>query len=404
MLLEAVAWILIVSMGVIVALWITAAVKMLRSQRGLPHVRAALADASARDREGWPRVSVIVPAHNEEAMLDPCIHSIRAQDYANLQIIIALDRCEDASPEIAQRHADADDRVTVTPNDSQRAGWRGKCLPMQIGSEHADGQWLLFIDADTELDPTVVRAAVATAEQRGIEMLSVLPELRCRKLFEHIAQPVASLNLMLLFPPHKVNRPNGQSRAFSLGAFTLLKRETYDRVGGMAAVKDQFMEDINLARAVNAAGGEIGIASGTGLFRCVMYDHLDEFVNGWKRIFIGAAHQRVGRLRKQGRRLMTIGLGLPVIQLVALSFAWVVAQNGSPLLGGVLAGFVLLAVLSQYAVFARFYKAAGASLLAPLLFPVGSAMIGLILLRGSNDLRHGRHFTWGGHDYAPEAR
>lgn len=402
MLLEIFTWILIFLMGTCVVLWTVAMVRLVSSQRQLPHVADALGDPPPNPH--WPRVSAIVPAHNEEDLLDACVHSIRAQDYDNLQIIIALDRCEDQSPDIAKRHADADDRVTVTPNDSQRPGWRGKCLPMQIGSEHADGEWLLFMDADTEIKPEMVRAAVSTANAHGFEMLSVLPDLRCRKNFEHVVQPVASLQLMQMFPPHKVNRPNGNSRPFSLGAFTLLRRDRYDKIGGMAAVKDQFMEDINLARAVNASGGRVGIAQGAGLFRCVMYETFDEFKNGWKRIFIGAANQQVKRLRTHGRRLLTLGVALPLIQLASIIFAIAVAMQGSYILGAVLGGFVVLAVALQYLVLARFYHAAGASPLAPMLFPIGSAVIGLILLRGSSDLRHGRHFTWGGHDYVPEAR
>ena len=275
---------------------------------------------------------------------------------------------------------------------------------MQIGSEHADGQWLLFMDADTEIEPSMIRAAVATAQAQGFEMLSVLPDLRCRKTFEHVVQPVASLQLMQMFPPHKVNRANGNSRPFSLGAFTLLRRDRYDAIGGMAAVKDQFMEDINLARAVNSSGGRVGIAQGSGLFRCVMYETFDEFKSGWKRIFIGAANQQVKRLRTHGRRLITLGIALPILQLASIAFAIAVVMQGSYILGGVLGGLVTLAVLLQYLVLARFYHAAGASPLAPLLFPVGSATIGLILLRGAKDLRQGKHFTWGGHDYLPEAR
>ncbi len=402
LILELAAWVLIFAMGAFAVIWAIMIVRVMVSQNELPHIADA-ADHPAPEG-GWPKVSVILPTHDEERVLDACLASVRAQDYPDLKIIVALDRCSDASPTIAQRHAEGDPRVVVTPNDAYRDGWRGKCLPMQIGSELAEGDWLLFADSDTELDPSMVRGAVSTALREGFDMLSVLPDLRCEKLFEHIAQPVASLHMMHMYPPHKVNRPNGSSRPFSLGAFTLLRRSVYDRIGGMAAVKDQFMEDINLARAVSKSGARVGIALGSGLFRCTMYETFAEFRGGWKRIFIGAANQRVKRLRVHGLRLMALGFALPFSQFAGLIVAALVYQQGSWILGSVLALLVLLSALLQFLVLAKFYRASGASAFAALLFPLGAGIIGWLLTRGASDLQNERPFKWGGHDYVCEAR
>ena len=402
LILELAAWVLIFAMGGFAVVWAVMIVRVMVSQKELPHIADA---ANAPPPEGgWPRVSVILPTHDEEQVLEACLASVRAQDYPDLKIIVALDRCSDASPDIANRHAQEDPRVVVTPNDAYRDGWRGKCLPMQIGSELAEGDWLLFADSDTELDPCMVRGAISTALREGFDMLSVLPDLRCKKLFEHIAQPVASLHMMHMYPPHKVNRPNGSSRPFSLGAFTLLRRSAYDAIGGMAAVKDQFMEDINLARAISKSGARVGIALGSGLFRCTMYETFAEFRGGWKRIFIGAANQRVKRLRAHGLRLMALGFALPFSQLAGLVVAALVYQQGSWILGNVLATLVLLSALLQFLVLAKFYRASGASAYAALLFPLGAGIIGWLLTRGASDLQHERPFKWGGHDYICEAR
>jgi len=401
-LLEIAAWILNFAMGAFAALWLAALLRVIGSQKLLPHIKDALSEPAPEG--GWPSVSVILPVHNEERTLDACIASVRAQTYPNLQIIVALDRCTDHSPHIAQKHAEEDDRITVTPNDTFREGWRGKCLPMQVGSELSDGQWILFADSDTELDPQMIQGAVATALKQGFDMLSVLPDLRCSKPFEHIAQPVASIHMMHMYPPHKVNRANGESRPFSLGAFTLLNRDAYDKIGGMNAVKDQFMEDINLARAISKSKSRVGIALGRGMFRCVMYETFEEFWGGWKRIFIGAANQRTRRLKSHGRRLMAIGMALPIMQLIAMTVAVLVYYQGSWILGSILATLVILASILQFAVLANFYRACGASIIAALLFPVGAIIIGAILLRGASDLKHQRPFKWGGHDYVCEAR
>ena len=396
------AWVLIFVMGASVITWAVMIVRISVSQQALPNVADAV--QARPPKGGWPRVSIILPTHNEQRVLDACLTSVRAQDYPGLQIIVALDRCSDQSPQIARQHAEQDERVTVTPNDSYRNGWRGKCLPMQIGSELAGGDWLLFVDADTELDPAMVRGAVSVATAHGFDMLSVLPDLRYQKRFEHIAQPVASLYMMYMFPPNKVNRPGGSSRPFSLGAFTLLRRSAYDAVGGMAAVKDQFMEDINLARAVSKAGARVGIARGSGLFRCTMYETFSEFCVGWKRIFIGATHQRVKRLRAYAMRLFALGIGLPAAQIIGLVIALATVNHGGWILGNVLGLLVLLSALLKFLVLAHIYRASGAYALAALLFPVGAGIMGWLLLRGASDLKHARPFKWGGHDYICEPR
>ncbi|MEM9416246.1 MAG: glycosyltransferase family 2 protein [Planctomycetota bacterium] len=399
---EIAAWILIFAMGAFAVVWAIIIVRIISSQKQLPHI-ADQADAPEPEG-GWPKVSVILPTHDEEGVLDACLSSVRQQDYPDLRIIVALDRCTDTSPQIAQRHADEDERIIVTPNDAYRDGWRGKCLPMQVGSELAQGDWLLFVDSDTELDPRMVKGAVATANAKGFDMLSVLPDLRCQKAFEHIAQPVASLHMMHMYPPHKVNRENGNSRPFSLGAFTLLKRSVYDQIGGMAAVKDQFMEDINLARAVSKSGARVGIAMGSGMFRCTMYENFKQFCGGWKRIFIGAANQRVKRLRMHGLRLIALGFGLPILQFAGIAVALLVVSQGSWILGNVLIALVILSAILQFAVLAKFYRASGASGLAALAFPFGAGIIGWLLTRGASDLKNQRPFNWGGHDYVCEAR
>ncbi|MHC5004446.1 MAG: glycosyltransferase family 2 protein, partial [Planctomycetota bacterium] len=85
---------------------------LVRLRRGLidrPTVRAGI--DLPPPPGGWPRLSVIVPAHNEERVIDRCISSLRSQDYENLEIVLVLDRCTDGTLEIARRHAAEDPRV-----------------------------------------------------------------------------------------------------------------------------------------------------------------------------------------------------------------------------------------------------------------------------------------------------
>ena len=60
-----------------------------------------------------PPVCIVIPAHNEEAMLATCLRSALAQDYPALNVVVADDRSTDATAAIARRFAEEDARVRV---------------------------------------------------------------------------------------------------------------------------------------------------------------------------------------------------------------------------------------------------------------------------------------------------
>ena len=63
--------------------------------------------------DGWPSVSVIIPAHNEEEMIARCVKGMLSQRYPNLQFIFVLDRCSDRTEALLDEAIDGDDRFTV---------------------------------------------------------------------------------------------------------------------------------------------------------------------------------------------------------------------------------------------------------------------------------------------------
>jgi len=404
-------WLLLLASAPGVALWLVIAFRTHRMTRSGPTVRAGLhlegtTPDHADGRGGshgvtWPKVSIVIPTHNEERGIDACADSLRAQRYKSLEIIFVLDRCTDTTAEKLRRHAESDPRVILIENDSCPDDWAGKCNAARLGAERATGDYLLFTDADTAFDPDLVRAAVALARHRSIHLLSILSTLTIDHPHALIAQPVATMNLVRMYPIEQVNR---NVRPFANGQFMLFEREHYDAIGGHAAVKDDLLEDIAFARRVRDGGGRGGIFLADGMLRCSMYDSFEAFRLGWKRIYIEACKRKPGRLRKNGLRIILNGVVLPLIHLAALATGILLTTQRQPLMGALLITVPAIALVVQHLTLMRIYRISGAPRLAAFLYPLGCWMMGRILLEAASDLAHRRPIAWGGKQYVLEPR
>jgi glycosyltransferase involved in cell wall biosynthesis len=407
-----IAWPLMIVATIGLLYWLVVAYRVARMMRSRPTIRRGVeltgpetASESPRGEstDAEPLVSIIVPVHNEQMVIDTCAKSLRNQFYEPLQIIIVLDRCTDGTRTILERHEAEDDRLVLIDNHECPDDWAGKCHAARIGAERADGEFLLFTDADTEFDPELVRAAVVLARRERIDLLSLLSDLRFHYDFERIAQPVASAQLIRMYPIDRVNRRDG-GRPFANGQFMLFTREIYERVGGHAAVRDALLEDIAFARCVEQAGGQCGIFLADGMLTCSMYDTLDEFMLGWKRIYIEACKRKPSRLRKNAWRVFGIGIGLPLIQLATFAIGTILAFADTPVLGGAMVVLALIGWMVQMLTAMRIYAIAGAPRLSAFFYPFGCWVVGGIMLAGAADLERGRPIPWAGREYVLEPR
>ena len=375
-----------------------------RMMRGKPTIRRGL--ELPAPAAGWPQVSIIVPVHDEERVIDACAESLRGQQYDNLQIIFVLDRCTDGTLPILRCHAEADDRVSLLQIDSCPPDWAGKCHAARAGAEKATGDWLLFTDADTQFDPQLVRATMALALEKKLGLLSLLSTLTYERAFERIVQPVAIMSLIRMYPIERVNRPEpGRSRPFANGQFMLFDRQWYERIGGHEAVKDALLEDIAFARRLSEAGGHGGLFIADGMLTCSMYDSLAALKTGWKRIFIEACKRKPQRLRKNAWRAMGIGLAIPLAQLVALLFGCLLLLWWSlPLMGLVLIGLSLAGSSVHLMSLLRIYGLCGAPRYAAILQPLGCWVIASVMFAAARDLKNRRPIVWAGREYVLEPR
>ena len=344
-------------------------------------------------------VSIIVPAHNEERVIATCLDSLLAQKWDRLQVIVVADRCSDATEAIVTERVERDDRVTLIRNTDCPESWAGKCHALRIGAEHAEGDMLAFIDADTEAHPDLLRAAVGEAKRRDTALLSLLTDLKSCHWFERCTQPVATMALMSLFPPDRVNRDD-RARTFANGQFMLFDRDWYEEVGGHAAVKNDLLEDIAFAQVISKAGGRVNILQSDGLLACSMYGTREEFLRGWMRIFLEATSRGCKALRKQSRRQLLVGWAVPGVCVIAVALGLI--SSGPTAMIAISTGS--LGLFLQCIALGWTYSMGRQPVWSVLLFPIGAWEVFRIMRWAERTLQRGEAVSWGGREYVLKPR
>jgi len=231
-----------------------------------------------------PLVSVVLPARNEEEMIGACIGAVLAQDYPLLELIVVDDRSEDRTSEIVEHYAGSDDRVRLVKGKPLPPGWAGKCHAIDQGVEQAKGEWLLMLDADTQLKPECLSAAVQDAVLQQADLYTVIFEAQCGGLWEKLVQPLFLQFLFMALPLYKLNDPSSKEAA-APGPFLLFRRQAYEAIGGHAAMKDETVEDLRLAQRIKETGHRLYGVNAVPLVTCRRRIGLKEIWHGWSRVF-----------------------------------------------------------------------------------------------------------------------
>lgn len=387
-----VAWILVGCCALAALFYTFIAFRIVWTFSRAPQVRDGLAEAAPVG--GWPLVSIIVPAHNEERVIADCLASLLASDYPELEVVVVLDRCSDGTREIVRPFAERESRFRAIENAACPPDWAGKCNAARVGAEAARGRLLLFTDADVRFDPALVRAAVGLLRRDRLGLLSLLPRVVAAAWYERVVQPIAAMTLMQMYPIDKVNR-GYRRRPFANGQFMLFERSVYEGIGGHAATKHDLLEDIAFARQVDASGARVGLAMAVDMLEVRMYGSFAALQEGWKRIFIEASRRRVRRLREKALLVLMLGVGTPVAQIGAL-VAGATAGGAALSWGGAVVAWCIAAQLAALAIFYRIGRLRMRDVVSN---SVGAALVARILWQGAEDLAGSRPVHWGGREY-----
>jgi hopene-associated glycosyltransferase HpnB len=205
-----------------------------------------------------PSIVAVIPARNEAAVVEKALESLAGQDYPGaFHIVLVDDHSEDGTAEVARAAARAE-KLTIVHAAPLAKGWTGKMWAVAEGVRVAarrEPDYLLLTDADIVHAPGELQELAARAET-GYDMVSYMATLHCESLAERALVPAFVFFFFMLYPPAW-----GRGAA---GGCMLVRREMLERIGGVAAVGGELIDDCALARVVRRGGGRVWMGPSAG--------------------------------------------------------------------------------------------------------------------------------------------
>ncbi len=347
-----------------------------------------------------PKVSVCIPARNEETNIRRCVEAVLRQDYPNLEIIVLDDRSTDSTLTLLKEIASRDSRLLPISGSDLPEGWAGKPHALYQASAVAKGEWLCFVDADTFLEPNALSSVYVKALETKADLFTMMTRQILGSFWELTVMPLVMTALSVGFSPRKVNDP-ARRDAVANGQFIFIKRSIYDLVGGHEKIKDQIVEDKALSENVKWNGHRLVVADGRLVASTRMYTSLETMWEGWtKNIYLGLRdHPSLLLLGAFGATLaLFAALFLPVWPLLGL--AWYFNH------GGWMAWAVIVEALLVwgYLVYFRFMVAKEMEI--PRWYawttPLGAGVFAAMMLTSAWKVISGQGVTWRGRNYKPK--
>ena len=215
----------------------------------------------------WPRVTVLIPARNEAEGIGRTVRSLLAQDYPGpFSIILVDDHSTDGTAGIAEGAADGDSRLSILRGQPLPKRWTGKLWALHQGLQKAletgDAEFLLLSDGDIEHDAANLRRLVALAQNERRDLVSLMVRLRCKSFWERLLIPPFIFFFQKIYPFSWVNDPRRREAA-AAGGCVLVRAATLQAAGGIAAIRDQLIDDCALASRIQQHGGVIWLGLST---------------------------------------------------------------------------------------------------------------------------------------------
>jgi hypothetical protein len=337
-----------------------------------------------------PGVSIIVPARNEAAGIEPAARALAAIDYPRLEIIIIDDHSSDATPQILQRLARDFPRLHTLAAPDLPKGWTGKTNANTFGFRKSspDSRWLLFTDARVMFHRSAVWSAIAHAEANHLDFLSCVIRFEGKGLAEELVTAIQNRGVVVGARAFGGGPP---ASPYGLGAFTLIQRDLYQACGGHARFSGHALEDFMLAKAAYRSGGATGAAIASEIVSVRRYDGFPDLRRRMKRTFRTAASDSV--LDLVNRISLEFCLNLLPLAVVAAGVLSMAARGFQP----ALAVMMLLALLAYFAGTCtprRCRRICGYRSWVVWLYPVGAALWIFLLLSAISDRLRGQAISW----------
>ena len=333
----------------------------------------------------WPKLSIIIPACNEEQHIEQAAKTILAQDYPNLEIILVNDRSSDSTGDIINQLAVDDDRITAVHIKTLPKNWLGKVNALSEGKKHVTGDWMLITDADIHYAPGILRKAVSYVLDKKIDHLALMPNVEMNSFGLEMAINTFGLVFLLTTRAAMINKPNSK-HVIGVGAFNLVKTEVFNKTPGFEWLRMEPVDDMGVGLMMSNAGAQTHFALADKDLSLGWYHSIGQMFKGLEKNLFGA------------------GPGYSVIKLITQIV---------PLWGLVAAPFLafysdniwlwLLATTAivLYLIFSFFFvRRKQSETFSLLLFPVGLILITLMMMWAAYKCVRNGGIDWRGTHYS----
>ncbi|MGD8918732.1 MAG: glycosyltransferase family 2 protein [Nitrosopumilaceae archaeon] len=371
------------------ATWVFLIKSMLTSFKMTPYL-----DDFKKLKHSNPKVSIILPARNEEEFLPKCLDTLIEQNYSNYEIIAIDDSSEDNTWKIISEYSKKNSKIIPVSSRAKPDGWMGKNWACMEGYKKATGELLLFTDADTKHSQNVVSLAVSHLLTFNLVALTVIPKMVCLDWWTKITLPMISTFLHTRFSAIRVNDP-AKKTGYFFGSFFIITKKTYDEVGTHEGVKQEIIEDGALGKKVKDSGHKMKMVRGDHLIDAIWARDKSTLWNALKRLMIPLYLQSPG---------IAVGIFFAVLFLLFMPFP-ILAYSG--ILGFynlsnslVLVTSLIASILIYVGGITEVKKGLDLKFVHAVFAPIGSLVVVLGFLSGLCQAKKSSSVSWRGRNYS----
>lgn len=273
-------------------MWGAVTLLLIRHVRQVTHLK----DVPVEETDSLPRLSILVPALNEGGTVEQAMRTLLALDYPDLEIIAVNDRSTDMTGAILDRIATevntpTHTRLRVVHVTELPPGWLGKNHALHLGSQQATGEYILFTDADVHFEPSALLRAVRYMRSRTLDHLVIFPQVILVGFWETLYVTFFGTMFAIYTRLWEVANPKSKAH-IGVGAFNLVRADTYRKMGGHAVLPFDVADDVKLGKKMKESGGRQEIIPADDMVRVRWVVGLRGAIEGLtKNMFAGVAYR-----------------------------------------------------------------------------------------------------------------
>jgi len=310
--------ILFIIQAIIFSSWIYFLIYTIKSLKGVPK----LLFLKSYENIVFPKVSVILPARNEQKYIEKCLDSLLKQDYSNYEIVAINDSSSDRTGEIIQNYSTKNSKIIFINAEAKPEGWTGKNWACYQGYIKSTGQLFLFTDADTTHSSSTISLAVNNLLAKELDALTAIPKILANDFWTKITLPILWTLSISRYSALKANDPKTNVGYF-FGSFFIITKKTYEAVGTHKAVKEEIVEDGALGRKVKEQGFKLRVVHGEDHIQAVWARNSSTLWHGLRRLMVP-----LYKREKIKASLMVVATFLLLIySLIVLPFSIIMALD-----------------------------------------------------------------------------